>query len=622
MPIGVRQVAAMGGLVFAALLNVSPGAQADTGVDALVFKPTLGPGGGFAWDSVHTASRGDFGLRMGAGFVQTPVSLDSLPDEPGDESAFDYAFQLDLAFHFGLTDRLTLMAGAPLMVQPLAAGYGTDARYLPVETELLRPGTGYFSSRPDQNIDPSSSPVGDVRVGLRYALERKGTWGVQGVVYVPFGDEDVFAGSSSFTFEPKLLWEKKFGQTGRLGANLGARLREQADVVIHELDASRAEVRDRRGNPVELSLLSVGSEALAAVGFSMDLTRRIGVGAEGQALLPILSSDACADRDGCVSRDIGVHVAVGGVLRATSATQFRFGAGYGLPSNARSQGFQLLASLEWIPGRALDARSQADSDGDGIPDVSDACPDEPEDLDGTDDEDGCPELDNDLDGIPDVDDACPDEPEDKDGKNDQDGCPETDDDSDGDGILDDVDQCPDQAEDQDGFQDDDGCPEDDNDGDGILDRDDKCPFEPETVNGYEDLDGCPDQNQLTGPRLTENRVDLQGARVDFRARTTRLTPEAIRLLDDVASVLIAPANSAIRVRLEVHVEASGSSAATRRQDQSLTEQRGRVIESYLISKGVSPARLSVAAFGSSRLINPSRPRDAAFNRRVDFILQR
>jgi len=52
-----------------------------------------------------------------------------------------------------------------------------------------------------------------------------------------------------------------------------------------------------------------------------------------------------------------------------------------------------------------------DRDGDGIPDDVDKCPNEPEDFDGFEDEDGCPDPDNDKDGIPDVMDKCPNEPE-------------------------------------------------------------------------------------------------------------------------------------------------------------------------------------------------------------------
>ena len=109
-----------------------------------------------------------------------------------------------------------------------------------------------------------------------------------------------------------------------------------------------------------------------------------------------------------------------------------------------------------------------DSDGDGYPDSEDPCPDNAEDLDGFQDEDGCPDLDNDKDKILDV-----------------------------------YDKCPNEKEDFDGFQDDDGCPDLDNDGDGIPDRLDRCPNVPENINGFEDGDGCPDI--LSGLQTAKDR---------------------------------------------------------------------------------------------------------------------
>ena len=68
--------------------------------------------------------------------------------------------------------------------------------------------------------------------------------------------------------------------------------------------------------------------------------------------------------------------------------------------------------------------SSGDRDGDGIPDNIDKCPNEPEDKDGVQDEDGCPDPDNDGDGIPDVRDKCPNEPETFNNYQDEDGCPD------------------------------------------------------------------------------------------------------------------------------------------------------------------------------------------------------
>jgi len=139
-----------------------------------------------------------------------------------------------------------------------------------------------------------------------------------------------------------------------------------------------------------------------------------------------------------------------------------------------------------------DGCPEYDNDMDGIADIHDGAPDEPEDYDGFLDEDGIPDRDNDQDGIPDRNDLCPDEPEDFDGHSDDDGCPDDFRDADGDGVEDSEDGCPDQPEDIDGFEDEDGCPEDDNDLDGIPDLEDECPDDPEDYDGDRDKDGCPD----------------------------------------------------------------------------------------------------------------------------------
>jgi len=65
-----------------------------------------------------------------------------------------------------------------------------------------------------------------------------------------------------------------------------------------------------------------------------------------------------------------------------------------------------------------------DSDGDGVIDAEDKCPDQSEDVDGFEDGDGCADSDNDGDDIADDNDSCPDEAENVDGWDDEDGCPE------------------------------------------------------------------------------------------------------------------------------------------------------------------------------------------------------
>jgi hypothetical protein len=160
-----------------------------------------------------------------------------------------------------------------------------------------------------------------------------------------------------------------------------------------------------------------------------------------------------------------------------------------------------LEPLEKLEAQARSACRKSpsksrDRDKDGIPNDDDRCPRQAEDIDGFEDDDGCPDPDNDQDGFLDEDDQCPNEAEDPDGFEDEDGCPDPD--NDGDGVLDENDRCPDSLEDPDGFEDEDGCIDADNDGDGILDGDDQCPNEPENFNGRADEDGCPDDSDGDG----------------------------------------------------------------------------------------------------------------------------
>lgn len=86
-------------------------------------------------------------------------------------------------------------------------------------------------------------------------------------------------------------------------------------------------------------------------------------------------------------------------------------SGYGNPD------WRLIGMLGYtIPEK----QAPKDTDGDGIVDAEDDCPTEPEDFDGFEDEDGCPDFDNDADGILDRVDNCPNVP----GPAENRGCPE------------------------------------------------------------------------------------------------------------------------------------------------------------------------------------------------------
>jgi outer membrane protein OmpA-like peptidoglycan-associated protein len=93
-------------------------------------------------------------------------------------------------------------------------------------------------------------------------------------------------------------------------------------------------------------------------------------------------------------------------------------------------GFGIELALGDRPARATGEERQArgerpgDRDDDGVPDEKDGCPDRPEDADGFDDLDGCPDIDNDLDRVLDIADRCAAVPETYNGFEDDDGCPD------------------------------------------------------------------------------------------------------------------------------------------------------------------------------------------------------
>ncbi len=253
-----------------------------------------------------------------------------------------------------------------------------------------------------------------------------------------------------------------------------------------------------------------------------------------------------------------------------------------------------------------------DRDRDGILDANDRCPDDPEDKDGFEDSDGCPDKDNDHDGIADKVDHCPDVAEDQDGFEDSDGCPDTD--NDRDGIDDPDDKCPDAAEDKDGFEDSDGCPEPDNDRDGILDAQDLCPNEPETVNGYADADGCPDEDQV---RVVGDKIVLDD-RVHFYVNSYVIRRISYPLLTRLGK-LIGDHPEYTHVSVEGHADERGPDNF----NQKLSEDRARAVMDFLIKQGIAQDRLSSLGFGSSKpLVDKKSEYALLLNRRVEFTVTR
>jgi hypothetical protein len=224
-----------------------------------------------------------------------------------------------------------------------------------------------------------------------------------------------------------------------------------------------------------------------------------------------------------------------------------------------------------------------DSDGDGVPDWADKCPNTPKGVKV--DKNGCP-LDSDGDGVPDYLDRCPNTP--RGVKVDKNGCPL---DSDGDGVPDYLDKCPNTPR---GVKvDKNGCPLD-SDGDGVPDYLDKCPNTPRGVEV--DAAGC---------------WIAKGLKFDFNKWDIK--PEYYPSLDRAVRVL--EMNPKLRVEIHGHTDSIGSQA----YNLTLSEKRAQAVKDYLVSRGISTGRLTTRGMGKlDPVASNDTPEGRAQNRRVEF----
>ena len=166
------------------------------------------------------------------------------------------------------------------------------------------------------------------------------------------------------------------------------------------------------------------------------------------------------------------------------------------------------------------------------------------------------EKDSDGDGIPNKEDLCPEQA----GIARFQGCP----DKDKDGIQDTEDSCPFVA----GIPTFNGCP--DTDGDGIRDIEDACPEEA----GTHENEGCPEMSQEDLDRLQEI-----GQILYFATNRSDLHAENYKILDEVYQILERYSN--FNVVVEGHIDSAGKAS----YNQELSEKRATAVRTYLIKKG-------------------------------------
>jgi OOP family OmpA-OmpF porin len=242
-----------------------------------------------------------------------------------------------------------------------------------------------------------------------------------------------------------------------------------------------------------------------------------------------------------------------------------------------------------VPGLA-EFNGCPDSDGDGITDKDDKCPD----TAGLEEFDGC--ADSDSDGIADPNDDCPNEA----GTEALNGCP----DADNDGIANKNDDCPNEA----GPKANNGCPYPDADGDGVLDKDDMCP----DVTGTKANNGCPEVTEEIQKELNE-----YAKTINFETGKTTISKNSEEALTAITAILDEYPNAKFTV--EGHTDSVGSA----KNNESLSEARALSVKSYLVNNGVDEFRLSSAGFGEQKPVESNDTKAGrAENRRVEINLKK
>jgi outer membrane protein OmpA-like peptidoglycan-associated protein len=225
-----------------------------------------------------------------------------------------------------------------------------------------------------------------------------------------------------------------------------------------------------------------------------------------------------------------------------------------------------------------------DTDGDGVADKDDTCPQ----VKGLANLKGCPDTDGD--GIADSEDACPEIA----GVAEFNGCIDTD----KDGIADNLDTCPKVA----GSKEMNGCP--DTDKDGIADNLDKCP----TVAGIAANKGCPEIKKEDAKVM---EMAMKG--LFFESGSAKIKASSLKVLDNIANVM--NSNKAYNLMIEGHTDASGDEA----KNLILSKDRAKAAKDYLIEKGIDAKRLTSEGYGITKPVaDNNTAAGRAKNRRVEF----
>lgn len=355
------------------LLHGADPARAD-GFNGQRFEPAAGAVGGFMVEQPDVPRHLGFGAGLFLNYALNPVVLRSRATDDVVARPLEHALSFNLLGSVGLFDFLEICLDLPIH----ALYSGDDAVVGGID---MRTGAGIGDLRLVNKVAwwLGGSPALNFYLGAALPLS------------FPTGNEEALRGAGGFTIEPKVLFGMGAARW-RAVVNLGYRARLSSMTIdytgAHQLTYGLAGTFGLLTGRVPLDLM-------------LELTGGFHATAD-HAAAPL-------------------EILAGAVVWPDEEWSVYAGLGPGLTNGLATPDLRVVAGVRF--GRRVPGRDRySDSDNDQVPDYRDNCKEIPEDYDGFEDEDGCPEVDNDGDGIVDNLDECPVHAEEPNG--DGDGCPD------------------------------------------------------------------------------------------------------------------------------------------------------------------------------------------------------
>jgi hypothetical protein len=369
-------------LMMGSLLHDNVSAQSMPALDIERFVPALSPQGFLSVQGTRTPGPGHYTLLAAVGFEANPLSLPAT--SPYNLHKIDTRIGAWLGAELGLGGRLAVGALLPTFPYQNA----TFSKHTPSFDDSLGFALGDVRLHARYRLLGESSSREDAPTdGPGLALEARGA--------LPTHTDDAVAGEKRVSAELHMLADFQL-----LGAGIAG------DVGFHHrFGETQVANFDGTGSTARPDPIHFHDELLfgAAIKVPLPPAPSIVTILEVRGATDFRSSEATS-----VELDLGAQLGL-------DAWKLTLGGGLGLTSGFGSPDGRLLLGVSYSP-RA------SDGDSDGVDDDKDQCAFLPEDKDGYQDQDGCPDPDNDNDLIPDLDDLCPSDAAEEGRDDDEDGC--------------------------------------------------------------------------------------------------------------------------------------------------------------------------------------------------------